>query len=344
MIKQNSLTNEILNHHKKYKLYINQLLRDYMSSLYQNGIVAFLDYALFPGRRLRSSLLKLLCSYDNENRESEFTSILDRLCIAIELCHRSSLILDDLIDGDTTRRNIPTFHTVYGQENTVLTSHYMVAESYRIIESLPKGIKMPIYQTYSEAYHKIVYGEFCDIGSVKDVSFCKMYSEKSLLKTSAAFELVFVWASIIKGFENTEAEHMRQIGTKIGELYQIYNDVYDDLSSDIDERGKKNMYKVNLSLMNCILLDYGDDALRDKILFYVKNDCTKSEYKELKEIQSREKYREIAKGIANTVDSELFTTISAFSNQSLRQIVVAFSNWLKQEKCWNQNEFENAGY
>ena len=74
------------------------------------------------GHRLRPRLVYWGYMINNAASDvsKENISMLADIAASIEFLHKSSIILDDLIDNDSERHGEPAFHTIYGSENTVL--------------------------------------------------------------------------------------------------------------------------------------------------------------------------------------------------------------------------------
>lgn len=335
---QSDSTINILSKQNEYKNQIDEMLNKYIESIQPESMRQYIKDALFPGRRLRSFLLMILCQDTIGSNE------LCLLCTAIELCHRSSIILDDMIDLDSIRRNVPAFYTKHGNATTVLLSHYMISEAYKVFDKLPEKYSRKISSSFSTAYNQITYGELGDIGSLDSCNYLQLYRDSILHKTSSAFELVFHWFSILTDSNKAESDLLIKIGRSIGDMYQIYNDVYDDIAASDDERGKKTFNKINLSLFVCLLLDISDDELRLKLFSYIKNGCNTSEYREIKSLLRSPILESKANEIAAEADLNLNALTAQCGNRQVQDVVFAFSKWLKQERCWDQNEFKNAGY
>lgn len=62
------------------------------------------------------------CDYENN-------SYIANYAISIELLHKSSILLDDLIDGDVARHGRETFHIQYSKSDALLYAIYLLNRS-----------------------------------------------------------------------------------------------------------------------------------------------------------------------------------------------------------------------
>src|ERR1035437_1712069 len=82
--------------------------------------------AIQSGRRLRPLLLLSLLDEGTtrSSAASQYLTDCDRQALAIELLHCSSILVDDLVDGQPKHRGLTTFPGAHDPGTTVLTSHY----------------------------------------------------------------------------------------------------------------------------------------------------------------------------------------------------------------------------
>ena len=83
-----------------------------------------MNYAMQRGKRIRP-LIVLLC-YDAIGAATPLVDSPIPAAIAVEIIHTESTIHDDIIDGDTVRRDLPTFHERYGLNPSILTADFVL--------------------------------------------------------------------------------------------------------------------------------------------------------------------------------------------------------------------------
>ena len=85
---------------------------------------------LLKGKRMRAGLL--LAIHDALTREASFPRRAIDLACAVELAHASSLILDDMLDGDSIRRGGATLHLTRGQKQAELDTSGILSLPYAL--------------------------------------------------------------------------------------------------------------------------------------------------------------------------------------------------------------------
>ena len=153
--------------------------------------------------------------------------------VAIELAHSASLVHDDIIDGDLTRRGEPAFYIKTGIDNAILIGHKMLVIGFNI--ALAHGEK--IAKLYMDAWSGTLDGQLNeinfnskdlqDIDITFDSKFFQVYSRIIDLKTatlfSAACKAAAYWAKASDEIANILAEYGREVGF----AYQLADDLVD---------------------------------------------------------------------------------------------------------------------
>jgi len=129
--------------------YINTIFIDEFPEALKNQIT----YILNDGKKIRSILYLSFSNYINLNNNNNnnnnnilpvrlpvqllLLDIILFICVAIELLHCVSLIIDDLpdIDNDDIRRNKPSFHIKFGIEYTHFFIYYILNKIYILLHS-----------------------------------------------------------------------------------------------------------------------------------------------------------------------------------------------------------------
>lgn len=336
----NNMITESLPSRDIARQHIDSLIKSFIeeeNSKLQN----LLNEALFPGRRARPVIFFLLCGNKGILQED----VLDKLAISIEFFHRASIILDDFIDRDTMRRQRPTFHKSAGEKETVATSRFLVASAYKNLSDLPSNIVKDAFSLTNRAYENTILGELADIGEVEVESSHMLHYEQEVLgKTSSLFELSFSFAALVRNFDENQTRVMAEIGEKVGQLYQVYNDINDELFSSDDERGDKKLWKINYTLPLCLLLDNISEDEKYKITSLVGKEITQKDYHSLREKMRTEEIRQSAKKYGENLSSQLNTLLGKLSEPEIRKTILDIHNIIKKRIYWDQKEFEKAGY
>jgi len=153
--------------------------------------------------------------------------------VAIELAHGASLVHDDIIDGDLTRRGEPAFYIKTGVDNAILIGHKMLVMGFNL--ALSHGER--IAKLYVDAWGGTLDGQLSeinfnskdleDVNITADSKFFQVYSRIIDLKTatlfSAACKAAAYWARASDEIANLLAEYGREVGF----AYQLADDLVD---------------------------------------------------------------------------------------------------------------------
>jgi octaprenyl-diphosphate synthase len=189
---------------------------------------------LKEGKRLRPLLGAISFKVCTGGKESpqEYQRFLEG-AVAIELAHGASLVHDDIIDGDLTRRGEPAFYIKTGVDNAILIGHKMLVQGFKIAMSHGERIA----KLYVGAWSGTLDGQLNeinfnskdlqDVNITADSKFFQVYSKIIDLKTatlfSAACKAAAYWANASDELANLLADYGREVGF----AYQLADDLVD---------------------------------------------------------------------------------------------------------------------
>ena len=96
MRERNSSIIEILPYQEFTKKHVDHSINNLINNEPNKNLQKILRDALFPGRRLRPTLLNMLIPNTSIQRDKDES--LTKLQLAVEMLHRASIIVDDLLD------------------------------------------------------------------------------------------------------------------------------------------------------------------------------------------------------------------------------------------------------
>ncbi|MCX6663855.1 MAG: polyprenyl synthetase family protein [Euryarchaeota archaeon] len=189
---------------------------------------------LKDGKRLRPLLGAIsfkVCTGGNESSQL-YQKFLEG-AVAIELAHGASLVHDDIIDGDLTRRGEAAFYIKTGIDNAILVGHKMLVIGFNL--SLSHGEK--IAQLYVDAWSGTLDGQLNeinfnskdlqDINITADSKFFQVYSRIIDLKTATLFSATCKAAAYWANASNQIADILAEYGREVGFAYQLADDLVD---------------------------------------------------------------------------------------------------------------------
>jgi len=189
---------------------------------------------LKDGKRLRPLLGAIsfkACTGGNESSQL-YQRFLEG-AVAIELAHGASLVHDDIIDGDLTRRGEAAFYIKTGIDNAILVGHKMLVIGFDL--SLSHGAK--IAKLYVDAWGGTLDGQLNeinfnskdlqDINITADSKFFQVYSRIIDLKTATLFSATCKAAAYWANASNQIADILAEYGREVGFAYQLADDLVD---------------------------------------------------------------------------------------------------------------------
>jgi geranylgeranyl diphosphate synthase type II len=191
-----------------------------------------MHYAVFPkGARIRPRLCLNVAAACGEDHPAAS----EAAGAALELLHCASLVHDDLpcFDAADTRRGRPSVHKAFGEPLAVLAGDALIVLAFQTlarIQCAPERLAA-LTLTVAQAVgvpSGIVAGQAWECESTIDL----VNYHRS--KTGALFAAATVAGAASAG---VDAEPWRMVGEKLGEAYQVADDIR-DAASDEDEIGK----------------------------------------------------------------------------------------------------------
>jgi geranylgeranyl diphosphate synthase, type II len=195
-------------------------------------LAAAMRHAVFPrGARIRPRLCLAVAAACNEDDHR----LPDAAAASIELLHCASLVHDDLpcFDDATTRRGRPSVHMAFGERLAVLAGDALIVLAFETLAqaACPPQRLCPVLLTVARAVGApsgIVAGQAWECEAAADLV---LYHRQ---KTGALFAAATVAGAAAAG---AEPEPWRAVGERIGEAYQVADDLRDALA-DPEEIGK----------------------------------------------------------------------------------------------------------
>lgn len=170
------------------------------------------------------------------------------LAIPFEAVHKSSIIIDDIIDNDMLRKGKPTFHSQFGTPNAILFSILLLISAVELIQK--KRIKIP---NGCEMILSLI-KTMC-LGALNEINSSATYkSLDSTLEIIQQETVSLIQNSFSNGFEYAASNRtivnskIEEIGNVLGYLFQILNDSEPFFNPDyiVSHKGILN-YDMNLA-------------------------------------------------------------------------------------------------
>lgn len=152
-------------------------------------------------------------------------ALLPMACV-VELLHTAAMILDDLpcMDDARVRHGQPTCHKVYGEDATILASHFLLTNCYEIVRTnYPPQCVGELTLLISDmirgqAADVSLYGREAEVGELEQV-----YRLKSGRLAGFSAKM----GGMLANASAAEIGYLEQFGETLGVSYQVLDDLFD---------------------------------------------------------------------------------------------------------------------
>ncbi|MGQ0838211.1 family 2 encapsulin nanocompartment cargo protein polyprenyl transferase [Actinokineospora sp.] len=169
--------------------------------------------------------------------------------VAMELVHNFTLLHDDVMDGDRTRRHRPTAWSVFGLGQAILAGDALLTLAYDVLAASGHGDALRGARVMSTAVLAVQDGQAADLAFERraDVGLaeCVRMAEG---KTGALLGCSTAMGAMFGGGDPAQIDHLRGFGERLGLAFQLVDDllgIWGDPSvtgkpvySDLDSRKK----------------------------------------------------------------------------------------------------------
>jgi geranylgeranyl diphosphate synthase type I len=150
--------------------------------------------------------------------------------VAAELVHNFSLLHDDIMDGDRTRRGRPTAWAVYGVGSAVLTGDALLMLAQEIIAEVP-GVGPAAARGLSRTALELAHGQAADLAfeqrpvrgphAVTPAEYLAMAEGK----TGALFGFALSIGARLAGGSDDLVDALHRAGLNLGLAFQVFDDL-----------------------------------------------------------------------------------------------------------------------
>jgi octaprenyl-diphosphate synthase len=177
------------------------------------------------GKRVRPSVTLLVFRACGGRAVADAVDV----AVALELIHSASLLHDDIIDGNQTRRGRESARRRFGVADTLVTGDFLFSRAFQICgrfdaELIHWAADACIALTEGE----IMQGRFRRNPAVRYDDYVEIISRK----TASLFEVGARTAARLAGASATVVEAMARCGRHVGLTFQIVDDLLDVTASE----------------------------------------------------------------------------------------------------------------
>ena len=219
----------------------NNFLKNFINKQNKTFLLKVMRYGIFSGgKKIRS---KILVDVGKIFKVDYKTLII--VSAAVECIHSYSLIHDDLpcMDNDDIRRGKFSTHKKFGEATAVLAGNSLLMLAFLIY-----------YLSKCSGHSGIAGGQYLDLSfEHKKISHSKIV-DMQIKKTGKLFSFCCIAPAIIKEKKISVIKDLVSIGSNIGLLFQVADDLldYKGSSKDVGKKTKKDVKSGKATLINLI--------------------------------------------------------------------------------------------
>jgi len=151
--------------------------------------------------------------------------------LSLELLHSGTLAHDDVMDGDTVRRNKPTVWVDYGIPQAINTGDelFYLAQELITESALAVEAKLMAHSWMARAMQQVIHGQSLEISLRRDQILPNLQTYNSVVvgKTGGLFGLGLVYGGLAAHQPVQSLEKLYAIGLQLGALFQVQDDLVD---------------------------------------------------------------------------------------------------------------------
>ena len=250
---------------KDFSLRFNQKLEKLfeMPKGNEKRTVEAMKYAVMNGgKRLRPFLVAKSAELFDVSEEKAFMA-----GASLEMLHTYSLIHDDLpaMDNDDLRRGKPTCHKAFDEATAILAGDGLLTFAFELLADSDyeneKKIKLiKLLSNGAGAFEGMVAGQTLDLyaETVKDEKEpLKLIENIEKMKTGCLLKYACEAGAVIGGANEKELEALRVYARKIGQTFQISDDILDAVGDEkkVGKTLKKDDLQNKLTFVSVLGLD-----------------------------------------------------------------------------------------
>jgi len=258
--------------------------------------------------------------------------------VALEMVHNFTLVHDDIMDEDETRRGIKTVHAAFGVPEAILSGDALFARAFEVV--LDSGVDAPrlvrLVDILAKAVRLLAEGQqmdmdFEDAKKVTSDQYMKMIE----LKTAVLYSAAAQGGAIVGGATDEQEEALAEYGRLMGLGFQIWDDVL-DLESDQVTFGKPVLNDIRNGKKTLIVVQALEDLKgpeRTEFLSILgKKKATTKELERARDILDDVGAIDHAAKVADGLISEAKDKLSVLVNSPHKNALIAFADYMVKRK------------
>ncbi|TDP92988.1 polyprenyl synthetase family protein [Labedaea rhizosphaerae] len=263
----------------KYRTLLNELVRGELGRLVREELLrrwpetaeelsASSRYALVPAGKMLRPLMALQAAQAVGGNPSEIVAAV----LGLEYLHAATLVHDDIIDGDLTRRGRPSVPAAYGIPNAIVTGDNLIFSAFESIVDEPwvasPARVIAAVGELAETGRDLCRGQVLESQLVADLDAgAEWYAEMIRLKTGALFRAACYIGAILGGAGAAAGAGLAAYGENVGIAFQIRDDLlaYVATPEQTGKPGTSDLRNGRPTLPLIVAYQRAEDADRDEL-------------------------------------------------------------------------------
>ena len=294
---------------------------------------AMAHYPAAGGKRLRPLLATIACEAvgGQEDKAVPFG-------VALEMVHNFTLVHDDVMDQDDTRRGIKTVHEAYGTPEAILAGDALFARAFEVVleSEVPAFKRTKLVGILARSVRLLAEGQQLDMDFEKmpEVS-SDQYMRMIELKTAVLYQAAAQGGAVVGGAKKKQEKALAEYGRMMGLGFQIWDDVL-DLLSDQETFGKPVLNDIRNGKKTLIVVQALEDLKgpeRTEFLSTLgKKDTTKEKLLRARDILSEVGAIDHATGVADGLIKQAKEQLSVLQDSNHKTSLLEFADFMVKRK------------
>ncbi len=210
-------------------------VHEMMDSSVPVGLYRPISYSLQAGgKRLRPMLVLAGYSLFGDKPEEAIPAAL-----ALEIFHNFTLLHDDIMDKAEVRRNRPSVHIRFSENNAILSGDAMAFLAYRYLLQCRTERLDNVLSLFTETAIGVCEGQQMDMDFENSMEVSPdEYLEMIRLKSAVLLACALKSGGLLGGCSESQAEVLYNAGINLGLAFQLQDDLLDTFGAD-EVFGKK---------------------------------------------------------------------------------------------------------
>jgi octaprenyl-diphosphate synthase len=177
------------------------------------------------GKLLRPAMALLAGRAVAVERGEAIDEMLMHLATAVELIHNASLVHDDILDGSSIRRDLPTLNSTYNNHIALLAGDALFSQAFYIMaHNMERRVIVPITLVTAGMCQGEIINAVNEGGSIDFSTYLAIVK----LKTASLMSVSTQTGAMVVGADEKTVQIMADYGMSMGIAYQMIDDYVDE--------------------------------------------------------------------------------------------------------------------